>query len=90
MKNIRSPRNHKSRLAVISEAALYIKKGTEIVDVQIEIVMGILNFYSLTGSSMNVRLNQLLVHHHRRSRVLILWRLRSRRRLCHVDARLLY
>ena len=34
----------------MSGAALYIKKDLKITDVQLEIVMGILNFYSLIGS----------------------------------------
>jgi sugar porter (SP) family MFS transporter len=35
---------------VMSGAALYIKKDLKITDVQLEILMGILNFYSLIGS----------------------------------------
>ena len=34
----------------MSGAALYIKKDLKITDVQLEILMGILNFYSLVGS----------------------------------------
>jgi sugar porter (SP) family MFS transporter len=37
-------------IGVMSGAALYIKKDLKITDVQLEILMGILNFYSLVGS----------------------------------------
>ncbi|CAL5083734.1 unnamed protein product [Urochloa decumbens] len=37
-------------IGVMSGAALYIKKDLKITDVQLEILMGILNFYSLIGS----------------------------------------
>ena len=36
---------------MINGAVLYIKKGTRFMGVQIEILMGILNFYSFIGSS---------------------------------------
>jgi len=45
-------------VTVINGAALYIKKGTGFMGVQIETLMGILNFYSFIGSSrVDVRLN---------------------------------
>ncbi|CAN6222998.1 unnamed protein product [Urochloa humidicola] len=37
-------------IGVMSGAALYIKKNLKITNVQLEILMGILNFYSLIGS----------------------------------------
>ena len=37
-------------IGVMSGAAIYIKKDLKITDVQLEIVMGILNIYSLIGS----------------------------------------
>ncbi|KAK3127533.1 hypothetical protein QOZ80_7AG0574640 [Eleusine coracana subsp. coracana] len=37
-------------IGVMSGASLYIKKDLKITDVQLEILMGILNFYSLIGS----------------------------------------